>query len=114
MNAGHEGSHVADMSALAGALPTNLLGPDAQAVLNGPLNVTQWQTETNAYWATSYAAQKLFPGNTFSVGDGHELWNPSWAAADVQCNVEKGISQELAAPKPYHVTAWDQGKRIGD
>ena len=84
VNAGHEGVHVAEGSALVGALPMNLLGADVQAVLNGPLNLTSWQTETNAYWATSYAARALFPQQTFSVGNGHELWNPSWAAVDVQ------------------------------
>jgi hypothetical protein len=113
VNAGHEGMHVAEGSALVGALPMNLLGVDAQGVLNGPLNLTKWQAETGAYWATSYVAQKLFPQQSFSVGNGHELWNPSWAAVDVNCNVEKGISQELADPKGrYNVTAWDPGSKL--
>jgi len=116
VNAGHEGIHVAEGSALVGALPMNLLGPDAQSVLNGPLNLTKWQTETDAYWATSYAARALFSQQSFSVGNGHELWNSSWAAVDVKtcnCNIERGISEELADPKgPHKVTPWDQGSKL--
>lgn len=113
VNAGHEGIHVAEGSALVGALPTNLTGAEVQAVLSGPLNLTQWQTETDAYWASSYAAEKLFPNTPLSAGNGHELWNPSWAAVDVQCNVERGISEELADPRgPYKVTPWDQGSKL--
>jgi RHS repeat-associated protein len=111
VNAGHEGIHVEEGSALVGALPMNLAGSDA--VLGGSLNLTKYQTETDAYNATGYAAQALFPQQTFSVGAGHQLWNPSWAAADVMTMRSQGIRDELADPKgPYNVTPANPGSKL--
>jgi RHS repeat-associated protein len=116
VNAGHEGIHVEEGSALVGALPMNVLGADAQAMLGGSLNLTKFQTEYDAYWATSYGARALFPQQSYSVGNGHELWNPSWSAVDVNtcnCNIERGIFEELADPKgPYNVTPFNPGSKL--
>ena len=112
VDAAHEGTHAADGSDLVGALPINLIGPDAQALLGGPLNLTQYQTETNAYTASSYAAQGM-NSSFLNVGNGHQIWNASWAAADVQTMRSTGIREELADPKGhYNVTPENQGKKL--
>src|SRR6201992_3078469 len=80
VTAAHEGSHVADGTALVGGLPMNLLGPDAAAVLGGPLNLTSYQIEMKAYGVSSSTAQGLGLGS-LSVG-GNVIWNSSWGAVD--------------------------------
>jgi RHS repeat-associated protein len=112
INAAHEGTHVAEGSALVGALPTNLVGPDAQGVLDGALNLTKYQTETDAYMASSFAAEGLNV-SSYAVGNGHMIWNASWAAADVQTMRSAGIREELADPEGlYHVTPDNQGTKL--
>jgi RHS repeat-associated protein len=110
INLAHEGSHVADGSALVGALPMNLSGSDA--VLGGPLNMTSYQTEMKAYGVSSYAAQGLGLGS-LSVGNGNVIWNSSWGAVDAQTLRTQGIQHELADPKGlYNVTPDSQGHKL--
>ena len=111
VTAAHEGSHVADGSALVGALPMSLTGQAAASVLGGPLNLTTYATETRAYQASSFTAQGLrFP--PLSVGN-FEIWNAGWKAADVQTSRSKGISGYLADPSgPYKVTPDAPGKKL--
>jgi hypothetical protein len=93
----HEGSHVADGADLVGELPTNLTGPQAQQVMNGPLNLTKWATETRAYQASAFAAQQVFPNRAYSFR-GYEIWNPSWAEADRGTLRNQGIFNILKDP----------------
>ena len=110
INLAHEGSHVADGSALVGALPMNLSGSDA--VLGGPLNMTSYQTEMKAYGVSSYTAQGLGLGS-LSVGNGNVIWNASWGAVDRQTLRTQGIQHELADPKGlYNVTPDNQGHKL--
>lgn len=119
---GHEGSHVADIAAVVAALPNNLADPAAQAVLNGPLNLTSYATEKTAYEVTSFIAQSRLiagPGETktFSVGTGkYEIWNTGWSAADRATKRAAGIDRVLAEPKSkggrYEVTPQNPGPKL--
>jgi hypothetical protein len=110
INLAHEGSHVADGTALVGALPMNLSGADA--VLGGPLNMTSYQTEMKAYGVSSYTAQGLGLSG-LSVGNGNVIWNSSWGAVDAQTLRTQGIQHELADPKGlYNVTPDNQGHKL--
>jgi hypothetical protein len=117
---GHEGSHVADAAAVVAALPNNLADPAAQAVLNGPLNLTSYATERVAYEVTSFIAQARLiarPGETqtYSLG-GNEIWNTGWSAADRATNRAAGIDRYLAHPKSqggrYEVTPQNPGPKL--
>lgn len=58
--------------------------------------------------------QSVGLGN-LSVGNGFEIWNSGWKAADVQTLRSKGIDRELADPKgPYKVTPDAPGKKLID
>jgi hypothetical protein len=119
---GHEGSHVADISAVAAALPRNLLDPAAQAVLNGSLNLTSYATERAAYEVTSFIAQARMiagPGETrfLTIGAGkYEIWNTGWSAADRATKRAAGIDRILAEPKSqggrYEVTPQSPGPKL--
>jgi RHS repeat-associated protein len=120
-NIGHEGTHVADISALVGALPNNLADTNAlQAVLNGPLNLTKYGREKAAYEVTSIIAQaRSIPnGQTIlTVGPGkYEVWNSGWSSADRATKRAAGIDKVLAQPKTqgglYEVTPANQGDKI--
>jgi RHS repeat-associated protein len=113
ITAAHEGSHVADGTALVGALPIHGLTDTAASagVLAGPLNLTQYQTEMKAYTTSSYTAQGMGLGS-LTVGNGNVIWNSSWAAVDVQTMRSTGIQHELADPKGlYNVTPDNQGPK---
>jgi len=112
ITAAHEGVHVADGSALVGALPMNLTSPDAASVLAGPLNLTQYATETRAYEASSFMGQGLHFGS-LTVGHSFEIWNSGWRAADIQTLRSKRINGVLADPTgPYKVTPDAPGKKL--
>jgi len=107
---GHEGSHVADGTALVGALPSSLAGSDG--VLGGPLNMTSYQTEMKAYGVSAAIGQGLGL-SSLSVGDGNVIWNSSWGAVDMQTLRNQGIQHELADPKGlYNVTPDKQGPKL--
>jgi hypothetical protein len=116
---GHEGSHVADISDLVGALPANLTLPAAAAVLAGPLNLTKYVTETTAYEASSFVAQGRGSG-TLSIGpkggNKYEIWNSGWSQADRATKRAAGIDKVLAEPKSkgglYQVTSANQGDKL--
>jgi RHS repeat-associated protein len=111
----HEGSHVADGSAVVGALPTNLLSPAVASILNGPLNLTLYQVETNAFNAEVVAIRALasqYGIGTYSV-DGVGIWSSSWSKADAATLSSAGISQILANPNgAYKVTQDQPGRKI--
>jgi RHS repeat-associated protein len=110
---GHEGSHVADGSDLVRALPTDLTSPAAQAILNGPLNLTKYATETRAYEVDSFIGQGRGAG-TLTVGTGkYEIWNSGWSAADRATKRSAGIDKVLADPSGfYKVTPASQGNKL--
>jgi hypothetical protein len=119
INLGHEGSHVADGSDLVGSLPLNAnLGSDpaVMVVLNGPLNLTQYVTETRAYEVSSFIAQGRGLGS-LTVGKAkYEIWNSGWKEADRATKRTAGIDKILAAPKNsgglYEVTPANQGIKL--
>jgi RHS repeat-associated protein len=117
---GHEGSHVADGSALVGALPTSLTdGAAVQAILGGPLNLTKYVTETAAYEVTSFIVQGRGAG-TLAVGpkggNQYEIWNAGWKETDRATKRAAGIDKVLAEPKSnrglYEVTPAKPGSKL--
>src|SRR5436190_9167752 len=84
----------------------------AASVLAGPLNLTQYATETRAYEASSFIGQGLRFGSLI-VGSSFEIWNSGWRAADIQTLRSKGINGVLADPTgPYKVTPDAPGKKL--
>ena len=118
VNLGHEGSHVANGSDLVNSLPLNVnlgsLDAALVAALNGPLNLTQYVTESQAYEVTSFIGQGLGVGS-LTVGK-HEIWNSAWAEADRATKRSAGIDRILAEPKSsgglYQVTPLNQGLKL--
>jgi len=116
---GHEGSHVADGTDLVGALPSNLTDPATAAVLNGPLNLTKYETETRAYGVSAAVSQGM-GYDSLKVGkkggNQYEIWNSGWKQADRATNRAAGIDRVLAEPKSsgglYGVTRANQGDRL--
>ncbi|MDQ3802234.1 MAG: discoidin domain-containing protein [Acidobacteriota bacterium] len=116
---GHEGSHVADGTDLVGALPTNLTDPAVATIINGPLNLTDYVTETKAYEVSSFIAQAR-GASTLSVGkkggNMYEIWNSGWSQADRATKRAAGIDKVLAEPKSkgglYEVTRANQGDKL--
>jgi hypothetical protein len=114
---GHEGSHVADDSALVGALPNTLNDKAAyQTVLDGPLNLTKYVTEKAAYEVISFVAQGRGAG-VLTVGAGqYEVWNSGWKEADRATQRAAGINRVLAEPTNkkglYEVTPTNQGPKL--
>lgn len=100
VNAAHEGQHMLDRQTFIGSTLTD---PNA---FSGPLNLTTYQTEVNAYTTGAAAFRALNPNSGYSVG-GQLLWNPGWAAVDRQA-----LDKMLAVPKPkgsYGVTPQNPG-----
>ncbi|MFN2533337.1 MAG: RHS repeat-associated core domain-containing protein [Pyrinomonadaceae bacterium] len=116
---GHEGSHVADGTDLVGALPSNLTDPATAAVLNNPLNLTKYETETRAYGVSAAVSQGM-RYDSLKVGkkggNQYEIWNSGWKQADRATNRAAGIDRVLAEPKSsgglYGVTRANQGDRL--
>jgi len=99
VNAAHEGQHMVDRQIFA----VSALGANA---FDGPLNLTTYQTEVNAYTTGAAAFRALNPNSGYAVG-GQLLWNPGWAAVDRQA-----LDKMLAVPKPkgsYGVTPQNPG-----
>ena len=118
-NLGHEGSHVADGSDLIGSLPLNAnLGSDpaVMAVLNGPLNLTQYVTETRAYEVSSFIGQGRGLSSLTIGKANYEIWNSGWREADRATKRTAGIDKILAEPKSsgglYEVTPANQGTKL--
>jgi hypothetical protein len=119
VNLGHEGSHVADGSDLVGSLPLNAnLGSDpaVMAALSGPLNLTQYVTETRAYEVSSFIGQGR-GASSMTVGKAkHEIWNSGWREADRATKRSAGIDKVLAEPKSsgglYQVAPANQGVKL--
>jgi hypothetical protein len=76
IDAGHEGTHVADLDTI-GSSPTTTM--------------TGFNLEYRGYQTSSYVAQGLGMG-TLTYTGGAELWNPSWKAADIQTLRDKGAT----------------------
>lgn len=103
VSAAHEGQHVLDRQSFVG---TTLADPNA---FSGPLNLTQYQTEVNAYTTGAAAFRALNPNAGYAVG-GFLLWNPGWAEVD-----RHALDRMLAVPKPngsYGVTPQNPGPRL--
>lgn len=112
INLAHEGTHVSNGSLLVAVLPDDLTGALANTYLNSAINLTQYQTEFQAYSTSSYTAQGLGL-SSLSVGNGNVIWNSSWGAVDVQTLRTQGIQHELADPKGlYNVTPDNQGHKL--
>ena len=112
VSAAHEGIHVGDGTALAGALPMDLTGGEASAVLGGAFNLTKYATELSAYGASSFAGQGLGFGS-LKVGGNFEIWNSGWKAADVNTLRSNGINGVLSDPNGlYKVTPGAPGKKL--
>ena len=119
INLGHEGSHVADGSDLIGSLPLNAnlaSDPAVMAVLNGPLNLTQYVTETRAYEVSSFIGQGRGL-SSLTIGKAkYEIWNSGWREADRAAKRSAGIDKILAEPKSsgglYEVTLANQGSKL--
>jgi RHS repeat-associated protein len=112
VSAAHEGIHVGHGAALVGALPTDLSSAAAAGVLAGPLNLTQYGTEFQAYGASSFTSQGLGFGS-LRVGGNFEIWNSGWKAADVNTLRSNGINAVLADPNGlYKVTPGAPGKKL--
>jgi RHS repeat-associated protein len=101
ISTGHEGSHVADRRDFAGAARA---GNDA---LNGPFNLSKYQTEFRAYTVSSAMAQGLGLPN-LSQGR-NEIWNSGWSAADRATLRANGINEHLRTSPTYQVTPQNQG-----
>jgi RHS repeat-associated protein len=101
---GHEGSHVADRRDFAGAAHA---GNDA---LNGPFNLSRYQTEFRAYTVSSIMAQALGLPN-LSQGR-HEIWNSRWSAAERATLRANGINEHLRTSPNYQVTPQNQGPSL--
>lgn len=103
VSAAHEGQHVLDRQTFVG---TPLADPNA---FSGPLNLTQYQTEVNAYTTAAAAFRSLNPNAGYGLG-GYLLWNPGWAEVD-----RHALDKMLAVPKPkgsYGVTPQNPGSRL--
>jgi RHS repeat-associated protein len=112
VSAAHEGIHVGHGAALVGALPTDLTSAAAASVLAGPLNLTKYGTEFQAYGASSFTSQGLGFGS-LRVGGNFEIWNSGWKAADVNTLRSNGINAVLADPNGlYKVTPGAPGKKL--
>ena len=102
-----------------GALPANLTDPGVAAVLNGPLNLTKYQTETRAYGVSAAVSQGL-GYDSLKIGkkggNQYEIWNSGWKQADRAANRAAGIDRVLAEPKSngglYGVTPTNQGDKL--
>ncbi|MEZ5355751.1 MAG: RHS repeat-associated core domain-containing protein [Bryobacteraceae bacterium] len=101
VNAAHEGQHMLDRQTFVGSTLTD---PNA---FGGPLNLTKYQTEVNAYTTGAAAFEALNPNAGYAVG-GQLLWNPGWAAVDRQA-----LDKMLANPKGnYGVTPKNPGSLL--
>ena len=116
--AAHEGSHVADMSELIGALPRNLTHffSSATVILNDPnKNLSLFATEFRAYETESFAAQALASNRSVSV-HGYDIWSGGWAEADRAKKRTAGIIRVVAEPKSqggrYGVTPFGPGRKL--
>jgi RHS repeat-associated protein len=115
---GHEGSHVADETTLVAALPSDLSSEAAQQVVGGPLNLTQYDTETRAYTTESFLAQGLGVGaeSVGPRGNQYEIWNSGWAQSDRAVKRTAGIDRVLALPKSqgglYEITPASKGRKF--
>jgi len=116
---GHEGSHVADGADLVAAIPTKMADAAAvAAVLGGPLNLTKYVTETNAYQVSSLIAQARRNPSLLMGKAKHEIWNSGWSESDRAAKRAAGIDKVLAEPKPpngtglYEVTRASQGVKL--
>jgi hypothetical protein len=103
VNAAHEGQHMLDRQTFVGS---TLSDPNA---FGGPLNLTTYQTEVNAYTTSAAAFRSLNPNSGYAVG-GQMLWNSGWSAVDRQA-----LDKMLAVPKPkgsYGVTPQNSGSLL--
>ena len=117
----HEGSHVADGLALIATLPKNLTDTQAlTSALNGPLNLTSYETEMTAYTVTAYTMQVMaskFNLSSYGVTSyGITIWSAGWKEADRATNRAIGINECLCMSKEsggrYDVTAAHPGKKL--
>jgi RHS repeat-associated protein len=97
----HEGRHVADAQAFAGALTADLANQGVNAIA-GPLNRTRYDREVRAYLVSSYVAQGLGLPN-LNYG-GREVWNSGWRAADRATRRSTAIDTHLRESPTYRLT----------
>lgn len=110
VSAAHEGTHVSQGTALIGALPMDLTSAGAASVLAGPLNLTKYNSEFQAFTTSALVAQGLSKAS-LKVGGNYELWNIGWNAADRQTLRSVGINNALANA-PYQVTPSAPGSKL--
>jgi len=104
----HEGRHVADAQAFAGALTADLANQGVNAIA-GPLNLTSYDREVRAYLVSSYTAQGLGLPN-LTVGR-REIWNSGWREADRVDRRSRAIDAHLSESPTYHLTPNTPGGR---
>jgi RHS repeat-associated protein len=106
----HEGRHVADAQAFAGALTADIANQGVNAIA-GPLNLTRYDREVRAYQVSSYTAQGLGLPN-YSVGRrGTEIWNSGWREADRADRRSRAINEHLRESPTYRLTPQSPGDR---
>jgi RHS repeat-associated protein len=115
----HEGSHAADKRIWI------------DSGFKESANPTMYQTEFDAYTVQGFLAQvqrpnqiwesrlpilprSVPPGQQPGWYDRPQLWNPSWAAADITANRSKGVDEILSRPKNagglYELSPTDKAK----
>jgi len=87
INAAHEGTHVGDYQDPLGRSQNPATAMDG------------FQYEYRGYQTSAWAAQAL--GVSPYAPGGNVIWNSSWAAADRQTLMSRGITSEVTGP-PYN------------
>jgi RHS repeat-associated protein len=88
INAAHEGTHVGDY-----------LDPLGRSQ-NPATAMDGFQYEYRGYQTSAWAAQALGV-SPLAFGNNNVIWNSSWAAADRQTLMDRGITREVTGP-PYN------------
>jgi RHS repeat-associated protein len=104
----HEGRHVADAQAFAGALTADLANQGLSAIA-GALNRTRYDREVRGYLVSSYTAQGLGLPN-LSFGS-REVWNSGWREAERAELRSRAISNHLRESPTYRLTPEAPGER---
>ncbi|MCC6487562.1 MAG: RHS repeat-associated core domain-containing protein [Candidatus Hydrogenedentes bacterium] len=104
----HEGQHAEDAQGYA-AGATAFIQQRGLDVVGGPLDLTKYAREVNAYNISSFAAQRLrMP--TLRTG-GQEIWNAGWREVDRDRLRSLGINNLLRLSPTYGLTPANPGTR---
>ena len=110
----HEGSHVNDIKNYASAIPDRLVGKSS------PLDLTQYQSEVNAFQTNSYLFEAMgVDGSKYKI----PVWDNSWAKADSKLppvetsrtrSIDSFISDNYKDRFGAPITSTNQGSRLSD